>query len=75
MAQVDESILIAVLVIVCLIFLFQFELYRNLLAVMNYYSPEPAPPMELRFSQSFLPAKTIRTEFGGTVDEPKKAKR
>ena len=58
MGDVSEPILIAVLVIVALIFLFQIELYRNMLAILMFYSPEAAPPMELRFSQSFLSAPT-----------------
>ena len=56
MGDVSVPILIAVLVIVSLLFLFQIELYRNMLAILMYYSPEAAPPIELRFSQSFLNA-------------------
>lgn len=54
MTDVSEPIVIAVLVIVALIFLFQIELYRNMLALLAYNSPEAAPPLELRFSQSFI---------------------
>lgn len=54
MSDVSEPIIIAILVIVALIFLFQIELYRNMLALLVYNSPEAAPPLELRFSQSFL---------------------
>lgn len=61
MSDVSEPVVIAILVIVGLIFLFQIELYRNMLALMAYNTPEAAPPLELRFSQSFLnttPPKT-----------------
>jgi len=57
MSDVDQGILIAVLVIVCLIFIFQIELYRNILAIMVYYSPDAPPPAELRLSSSFLSSK------------------
>lgn len=57
MGEVSEAIVIAILVIVTLIFIFQIELYRNMLMIIMYNSPEAAPPLELRFSQSFLKAK------------------
>lgn len=56
MGDVSEPILIAILVIVSLVFLFLIEIYRNMLSILMYYAPEAAPPMELRFSQSFLNA-------------------
>lgn len=54
MSDVDQGLLIAVLVVVCILLLFQLELYRNILAIMVYYSPEAPPPSELRTSTSFL---------------------
>lgn len=54
MVVVSDALIIATLVMVGLVFLFQIELYRNMLALLNYNSPEAAPPLELRFSQSFL---------------------
>jgi len=54
MTDVSNSLNIAILVIVVLVFLFQIELYRNLLSILTFYSPEAAPPAELRFSGSFL---------------------
>jgi len=57
MSDVDQGILIAVLVVVCVIFIFQIELYRNILAIMVYYSPDAPPPAELRLSSSFLSSK------------------
>jgi len=57
MSDTSESLIIAVLIIVALMFLLQIELYRNMLSVINYYAPEAAPPMELRFSQTFLDKK------------------
>lgn len=56
MGDVSQPIVIAVLVLVTLIFLFQIEMYRNMLALLAYNTPEAAPPLELRFSQSFLKA-------------------
>jgi len=56
MADVNDAMVIAILVIVILILLFQVELYRNLLNLLSFYSPEAAPPAELRFSPSFLSA-------------------
>ncbi len=49
----DDAILIAILVIVCLILLFQVELYRNVLGILVYYSPEAPPPNELLFNSFF----------------------
>lgn len=54
MGEMDETLLIAVLVIVCIMLLFQFELYRNILNILVYYSPDAPPPSELRFSTSFF---------------------
>ena len=52
-----EALLIAVLVLVSIMFLFQIELYRNLLAVLAYYRVDASPPVHLRFSGSFLGKK------------------
>lgn len=57
MTDVSNSLNIVILVVVVLVFLFQIELYRNLLSILTYYSPEAAPPAELRFSGSFLSRK------------------
>lgn len=65
MSDVSEAIVIAILVIVCLIFMFQVELYRNMLMVIMYNSPEAAPPLELRFSNSFV--KKPQTDTKSTI--------
>jgi hypothetical protein len=56
MAEVNDAMIISILVIVILILLFLVEIYRNLLNLLAFYSPEAAPPAELRFSPSFLSA-------------------
>ena len=63
MSDVSEAIVIAILVIVCLIFIFQIELYRNMLMIIMYNSPEAAPPLELRFSQSFTKTNKKESEI------------
>jgi len=50
----NQALIIGILVVVCVILLFQVEQYRNILAIMVYYSPESPPPKELMFSSSFL---------------------
>jgi hypothetical protein len=59
MSDLSESILIAVLVIVILMFLLQIELYRNMLAIVAYNSNEAAPPLDLRFTKSFIDTPNI----------------
>ena len=61
MATDEMTLIIVILVIVCLSFLFQIELYRNILAIVAYYSPESPPPPELRFSTSFLSTEPDNT--------------
>lgn len=46
----NEAITIAILVIVCVILLFQVELYRNILNIMSFHSPEAPPPRSLLYS-------------------------
>lgn len=51
----QDTMIICILVFVVLIFLFQIELYRNMLELVSYYAPEAIPPLELRVSRnSFL---------------------
>jgi len=55
LTEAQDTMLICVLVFVVLIFIFQIELYRQLLTVTSYYAPEAIPPLELRVSRnSFL---------------------
>ena len=49
-----ETLTIIILVIVALTLVFQIELYRNILHILTYYTPEAAPPKVLRQSDSFL---------------------
>lgn len=49
-----ENLVIAILVLVGLLFLFQIEIYRNVLIVTTNYMPETPPPQQLRLPTSFL---------------------
>jgi hypothetical protein len=56
MTSESDAMLIAILVIVSVMFLFQIEMYRNLLSLAHYYAQDSPLPPELRFSASFLGA-------------------
>jgi len=58
MSDQTEALIIAVLVIVCLMLLFQVEIYRNILALVGHYVQESPLPPELRFSSTFLAPHT-----------------
>lgn len=62
MSDESDAILIAVLVIVCVIFIFQIEMYRNILALATYYTQDSPLPPELRFSASFLGPSSKKSE-------------
>ena len=51
----EDALVIAILVVVCVILLFQAELYRNILNILVFYSHDAPPPEELSFT-SFLAA-------------------
>lgn len=54
MVSTEETLIISTLAVVVLILVLQIELYRTLLNLLQFYSPEAPPPAELRFSPSFL---------------------
>lgn len=67
-----EAMIIAILVIVALIFVFQFEMYRNMLAIVAFHTPEAAPPMNLRWSNSFLSKKSKKQSNDALSNESAK---
>jgi hypothetical protein len=62
MSEESDAILISVLVIVCVILIFQVEIYRNILSLVTYYVQESPLPPELRFSSSFLAPSTDKSK-------------
>lgn len=54
MADFKETLLIVILVVVVIIVIFLIEIYRNILGLMDYYTPEVKPPKNLEISQTFL---------------------
>lgn len=49
-----EILVITCLVLIVCLFLFQVEVYRNVLMLCDFYKPQIAPDPSLRFSDSFL---------------------
>jgi hypothetical protein len=54
MPSTETNLLIGILVIVCVILLFSIEIYKKILAIFEYYTPDTIPPADLLFSKSFL---------------------
>ena len=55
------AICISILVIVSFILLFLIEIYRKILNIFEFYSPEAPPPLDFRFSNSFIDSKHKHT--------------
>lgn len=53
-AMDTDTTLIVILVLIGLMFLLLLEMYRQILKISEYYSPDAPPPAQLRFSTSFL---------------------
>lgn len=55
--ELNITLLVAILVIVSIILLFQFEQYRKIMGIFTFYTYDPPPPKELNVVSSFLNKK------------------
>lgn len=63
----QDAVLVALVVLVCLIFLILIDLYRHILN-LHFHQSDAMPPDELRATSVFLPRKSHKQR---TADEPK----
>jgi hypothetical protein len=50
--ETNITLLITIIVLVGIIFLFQIEQYRKIMAIFTFYSHESPPPKEVRYDES-----------------------